>query len=71
MKLIIVLVVVIGALIVLKSMAESKSLTISELIRSWFPTAPTDLGEGEEPFTWKVSLNPTTTEALTAQIQWQ
>lgn len=61
----------IGVLIALKSIAQSKSLTVSELIHSWLSTAPTDLGEGEEPLTAKEPLNPTLTEALIAQIQWE
>lgn len=70
MKLVIGLIIVIGVFIALKSMAESKSLTVGELIRSWFPTAPTDLEKAEEPLTTQAPPNPTLIEALIAQIQW-
>ena len=68
MKLVIGLIIVIGVLIGLKSIAQSKGLTITELIQSWFPTMPTGLEKAEEPLTTGAPLNPTLTEALFRQI---
>ncbi|MBA7612631.1 hypothetical protein ES703_19867 [subsurface metagenome] len=68
MKLVIGLIIVIGVLIALRSIAQSKGLTVSELIRSWLPTAPTDLEEGEEPLTTGAPLNPTLIDRWFAHI---
>jgi hypothetical protein len=71
MKLVIGLIIVIGVLIALRSIAQSKGLTVSELIRCWLPTAPTaptDLGEGEEPLIIGVPLNPTLIDRWFAHI---
>jgi len=71
MKLVIGLIIIIGVLMALKSIAQGKGLTVTELIQSWLPIRPTDLGEGEEPLTTGAPPNPTLTEALIAQIQWR
>ena len=71
MKLVIGLIIVIGVLIALKSIADGKGLTVTELIQSWLPTMPTGLEKAEEPLTAQAPLNPTLTEALIAQIQWE
>jgi len=69
MKLVIGLIIVIGVLIALKSIAQGKGLTVSELIRSWLPTMPTGLEKGEEPLTAQAPLNPTLAEHLIRQLR--
>ena len=70
MKLVIGLIIVVGVLIALKSIAQGKGLTVTELIQSWLPTMRTGLEKGEEALTTQAPPNPTLTEALIAQIQW-
>jgi len=71
MKLVIGLIIVVGVLIALRLIAQGKGLTVTELIRSWLRTMPTGLEKAEEPLTTGAPPNPTLTEALIAQIQWQ